>query len=68
MNFFVSLFDGFSNFGMALIFVFFTFVILFVLLREVNTWYWKINEILSVLYKIEQNTQPKNGPEEADKV
>ncbi|MBP7741105.1 MAG: hypothetical protein KA104_00240 [Candidatus Pacebacteria bacterium] len=33
-------------------------IILFFLLREVFTWYWKINRIVVLLEKIEQNTRP----------
>lgn len=34
------------------------FFLFFLLIRELIVWYWKINEILSVLKKIEENTRP----------
>jgi len=36
------------------------FVGLFLLLREFWCWYWKINERISLLEKIENNTQQSN--------
>lgn len=36
-----------------IIFILFVFVIIFLLLREVNCWYWKINERISLM--MEQN-------------
>ena len=35
----------------------FVLVILFLILREVVTWYWKINQAISLLTKIEENTR-----------
>lgn len=32
----------------------------FILLREILTWYWKVNKIVNLLEKIEENTRPKN--------
>jgi hypothetical protein len=37
--------------GIIVIFLF------FLLIREVIVWYWKINDILSILKKIEENTR-----------
>jgi hypothetical protein len=34
-------------------------VIFFFLVREVLVWYWKINKIVSLLEKIEENTRDK---------
>ena len=31
----------------------------FLLVREIITWYWKINKIVSLLEQIEKNTRPK---------
>lgn len=36
-------------------------IVLFVALREVVTWYWKLNKISNLLEKIEENTRPKNS-------
>ena len=33
-------------------------VVIFVGFREVVAWYWKINEVVSLLEKIEENTRP----------
>lgn len=32
-------------------------IFIFLLLREIFTWYWKINKIISLLEKIEKNTR-----------
>ena len=32
-------------------------LIIFLIFREVVTWYWKINKIVSLLEKIEENTR-----------
>lgn len=34
-------------------------IIIYFILREVRTWYWKINEQIELLKKIEENTRPK---------
>jgi hypothetical protein len=34
-------------------------ICLFLLFREVMTWYWKINKIVSLLEKIDNNTKPE---------
>lgn len=36
-------------------------IVIFVALREVLTWYWKLNKISNLLEKIEENTRPKNS-------
>ncbi|MFH1536493.1 MAG: hypothetical protein ABID45_00730 [Patescibacteria group bacterium] len=35
-------------------------IILFILIRKIVTWYWKINEIVKLLNRIERNTR-KDG-------
>ena len=35
----------------------FVVVILFLIFREMVTWYWKINEVITLLAKIEENTR-----------
>jgi hypothetical protein len=35
-------------------------ILLFLAIREILTWYWKLNKISSLLEKIEENTRPKN--------
>ncbi len=42
--------------------------LLFFILRELFTWYWKINEVVALLEKIEQNTRPKNTDKIPEKV
>lgn len=32
------------------------FIVIFLLLREFWCWYWKVNKIITLLEKIEQNT------------
>jgi len=34
-------------------------IVLFVVLRELVTWYWKLNKIVELLEQIEENTRPK---------
>jgi len=36
-------------------------IVVFILLREVFTWYWKLNKISNLLEKIESNTRPKTS-------
>lgn len=38
-------------------------VMLFLILRQVVTWYWKINDAIALLAKIEENTRQK-APEQ----
>lgn len=38
----------------------FFFVLLFLIIREILTWYWKLNRIVTLLEKIEKNTRPTN--------
>lgn len=47
------------DYTVTLIFILLGIVILFFLLREILTWYWKINKQIELLEKIEQNTRPK---------
>jgi small-conductance mechanosensitive channel len=49
---------GFSNIGMIDIFFAVSFIFVgFVLIRELITWYWKINRAIELLEKIEENTR-----------
>ena len=41
----------------ALYILFFFFLLLFFLFREINCWYWKINERAQKLNKIDKNLQ-----------
>jgi hypothetical protein len=34
----------------------------FLLIREFVTWYWKLNRIVNLLEKIEENTRKENVP------
>lgn len=47
-------------------------VALFLLSREVLAWYWKINKIINLLEKIEENTRPVDkkrvGDEDLERV
>jgi hypothetical protein len=42
-------------------------IIVFLILREVLTWYWKMNRVVTLLEQIEENTRPadieREGPE-----
>lgn len=37
-------------------------LIFFMVIRELVTWYWKINKITDLLDKIEKNTRQKDEP------
>lgn len=37
------------------------------ILREVLAWYWKINKVIQLLEKIEENTRPGSKPKEVQK-
>ena len=56
--------DSIGNFiasNLPVIFLSLATLALFILIiRELVTWYWKINNILSLLEKIEKNTRPKD--------
>lgn len=55
-----------QNFIPNLVIVITVVCLILLLLREVRTWYWKQNEIVSLLKKIEQNTRKpvlENKPE-----
>jgi len=54
MNIFFNSGFGWTFFPTVLAFVLFIFLIL----REVLTWYWKINKIIVLLEQIEENTRP----------
>lgn len=45
------------KFCLHCIFFFFFFLLLFFLFREINCWYWKINERAQKLNKIDKNLQ-----------
>lgn len=54
-------FIGFSNSSISLLDVLVAFAyvaIFFFIIREVIMWYWKINKIIDLLEKIEENTRP----------
>lgn len=34
-------------------------IVVIIVIREIACWYWKVNQILSVLNKIEKNTRQK---------
>jgi hypothetical protein len=40
------------------------FVFFFLLIREVLTWYWKLNKIARLLEKIEENTRKPSSQKE----
>lgn len=49
---------GFPNIGIIdILFAMFFILAGFVLIRELITWYWKINRIIELLEKIEENTR-----------
>lgn len=52
-------------FGGVLVFLLFAFAF-FLILREIVTWYWKINRIEELLEKIEKNTSKTNGAEKIE--
>lgn len=41
------------------------FMIVVILVRETLTWYWKINKVVELLEKIEENTRPRKIIEKA---
>lgn len=47
----------FSIPGLSLVFGIFVFIFIWLALREVRTWYWKTNEMIELLKKIEENTK-----------
>jgi hypothetical protein len=63
MNFLTSIINNPRDFLIGLLWL----LILSFLLREVLAWYWKINRIIKLLEKIEQNTTIKNAVEESVK-
>lgn len=40
--------------------IFLGLIVIFVLFREIITWYFKLNKIVTILDRIEENTRPKN--------
>jgi hypothetical protein len=38
-------------------------LVFFLIVREIATWYWKINKIVKLLVKIEKNTSLKFNPQ-----
>lgn len=51
--------EAFLNFPFIIVPFVFT-IIIFIIFREVLTWYWKLNKISDLLEKIEENTRSKN--------
>jgi len=45
-----------KNNGLLIILLFVVWLLIWLLIREVKTWYWKINDIITLLKKIEKNT------------
>jgi hypothetical protein len=43
-------------------------IIVFVIFREIVTWYWKINKIVSLLEQIEENTRIQKDEPPMDSV
>ena len=41
---------------------FFVLILIFLLIREIFTWYWKINRIVELLEQIERNTHKEGQP------
>ncbi|MEI6304912.1 MAG: hypothetical protein WCP09_02760 [Candidatus Taylorbacteria bacterium] len=54
-----SFFPSFSG-ASILLYLFFAFIF-FMIIRELVTWYWKINRITDLLEQIEKNTKPKDN-------
>ncbi len=50
-----SFFPYFSGWGVLLYFFF--ACVLFLVIREIVTWYWKLNRIEDLLEKIDENTR-----------
>jgi hypothetical protein len=48
-----------------LLYLFWGFIF-FMVIRELVTWYWKINKITDILDKIEKNTHPKDSGTKID--
>lgn len=47
----------FSPVSIALVII--VILLLFLIIREIVCWYWKINKIVDLLEKIEDNTRPQ---------
>lgn len=47
--------------GFIVIMGIFFAIVIWIGLREVMTWYWKINRIVALLEKIEENTRREGG-------
>lgn len=45
-----------KNNWLLIILLFVVWLLIWLLIREVKTWYWKINDIIALLKKIENNT------------
>jgi hypothetical protein len=43
-------------------------ILFFLLIRELVTWYWKINRIVNLLERIEKNTRKEQGDPEKEKM
>lgn len=61
-----SPFFGFSLNWSGIAISFFAFVLFFLLIREIVTWYWKINRIVNLLEKIEENTRKPGAKTEEE--
>lgn len=47
--------------GLIILLLIIAWLAIWLLVREIRTWYWKINEILVLLKKIEENTNQNNN-------
>lgn len=43
-------------------------ILFFLLIRELITWYWKINKMVRLLEKIERNTNPETNTEKSKNI
>ena len=48
--------DLIQNNWLMLLLLFVVWLLIWLIIREIRTWYWKINDILVLLKKIETNT------------
>jgi hypothetical protein len=69
MNLDTVIFPGFSlpDLGAYTLPIILIFIVFFLLVREFFCWYWKINESLEILRKIEINTRKIEKIEDLEK-
>ena len=60
--------QGISTTGLPMVLKFIigisVIILLFIIFREIVTWYWKINEIVNLLKEIRNNTKKEQKAEE----